>query len=452
MNRHFGMAHAIISVAAVAVAFTGCNPVGEFRDLVQGGTEALSKEDAAYRSLKNVAPTRSEGAINALREWSGSIANLRAVMKTANEKLQGSKESKIRASKDVQSALDRFKSGVDTVLGRNYAEASLQLVAPWRLGEAQQIAAGIPNAMREISSYYQVVFQATNPNAGKSYEINVRQDEQILDTYQGCVDRVAAVTKSQGKSEYCVSAARAACGHQINLGCVTDQVRNQLVGNICPDVKTETVLIAAGDSFRPESRIGANEELKEWKYGSYVKEANPDRNVSTFCQGDYDASTEVVGSRSGYSCSAYSGKGLVRIYGYDENRHVHVEIEGVHNQFDARKDVRMGIYVDGRYVGERVIQPDFGWVNNVYALDVTERAFQVGSRLKLQFREHVPVTMSREDGTQFTKNVHWEVDVEIRGEDVPFIRKREVHVTKYTPNSWVGGIVNSCVSQTPVLK
>jgi hypothetical protein len=441
----------LVLLAAVAAAFAGCDRVKEFNDLLTGGTEALSKESSAYLTLKAAAPNRGEAQIPALRNWIGTLKNLKAVLEKANEKLTGKNESKIRADKDVQATLARFRAGVDEVLSRNYGEAALKLVPPWRLDEARGVAMDAPGSLKSISGLYARVFAATNPHDGKTFQIDVLEDLQILDTYQGCIDKVEAVSKSQAKSGYCVSAARVACGHQIDLACVETQVKDSLKNNLCPDVKSETIRIDAGETFRPESHVGSNEELKEWKYGQYVKETNPNRTVSTFCPGDYDNASDAVLS-TGY-CGY--GKPKVRIYGYDEKRHVLVEIEGVKHSDDSRKDVLVNVYVDNQYVGQRVITPSYGWSNdnNVYSLTITERAFQWGTKVRLKFLDLVDVNVVDQNGASTgTKKAPWVVDAEIRGEDVPFIKKREVILTKYTPNSWVGGIVRACAATAPVLK
>ena len=443
------LAAAVSAVAVLTVLFTGCNPVGAFHDLVDGGNEALSKEDMSYRQLKTTAPVRGEAAIADLSNWIGTLNNLKTVMSTANDKLSGKAAQKIRASQDVQTALSRFKSGIDVVLSRSYAEAGLKLVPPWRMNEAQNIALQAPNTLRAISSFYQAIFATANPYAGKDYTIVVQQDEAILDTYQGCVQGVESAARGQAKSNYCVNAARAACGHQINLGCVQSQMVNALVNNICPDVKTFDFTIPANESFNPSAHINSNtEELKEWKYGRIVTEPNPDRNVGTFCPGQFDAAAKAV--RSSMSCYGYGPK--VRIYGYNEDRHVLVEIEGVKHANDPRRDVKVNMYAEGRYVGQHVIRPDYGWANNVYSFMITESAFQMNSMVRLEFLDMVDVDVTDEAGQIHHKTAHWVVDAQIKGEDVAFLHKKEVRLTKYMPNAWVGGIVSACVSQTPVLK
>jgi hypothetical protein len=219
---------------------------------------------------------------------------------------------------------------------------------------------------------------------------------------------------------------------------------------MCPEVKTEMLKIPAGQNFRAEDHIDSRvEEIKEWRYGATVSEPNPNRNVATFCQGDYSEQDNAVLSRT------FCGFGpKVRIYGFNQDRHVQVDIEGVRHSGDPTKDVIVDIYAEGSFIGTRVIRSDYGWSNNVYTFMVTERAFQWGSKLKLQFRDLVSVDFHDKQTGQFTHTgkVHWIVDAQINGEDVPTIQMREVFMTKYMPNTWVGGIVNSCVSSTPVLK
>lgn len=446
--KQLSLVSMVCIAAASAAMVAGCNPVTEFRNIVDGGSEALSQEGAAYRQLTATAPSRGEAAIGALSAWVGKLNNLAATMAEASKKLQGKKEAKIRANKDVQTALSRFKSGVDEVLGRNYGEAALKLVPPWRLREAQDVAAQVPTALSKVGSYYEAVFATKSPYAGKTYGVDVIEDQAVLDTYASCVDKVAQVSRSQAKSNYCVSAAQIACGHQINVGCVEGKVRAALSNNLCPEVKTVVLKINADQVFRPEGSISANEELKEWKYGAYVSEPNPDRSFGTFCQGNYDAAAKVVTS------STICGFGpKVRIYGYDpETRHVLVEIEGVKNQDDPRKDVIVDIYAEGSFVGTRVVRADYGWRNNVYAFEITERAFQENSRVKLQFRDLVNVNINSDPSLPKQKRAHWVVDAVITGPDLPFLKKREVLLTKYTPNTWVAGIVNACVSPEPILK
>ncbi|MBI3555796.1 MAG: hypothetical protein HY074_06005 [Deltaproteobacteria bacterium] len=451
MTKRSGLAMALCSIAALtAMILTGCNPVGDFHDLVEGGNEALLKEDMAFRQLKSSAPARGEAAISDLSGWVGTLNNLKTVMSTANEKLSGKAAQKIRASQAVQTALSRFKSGIDEVLGRSYADAGLKLVPPWRMGDAQAIAMQVPNTLKAIGSYYQAIFSATNPYAGRSFTIDVQQDEAILDTYQGCVEKVEMAARGQAKSNYCVNAARAACGHQIDLGCVQGKMMGALANNICPDVKTFDFTIPANEPFNPNAHInGGTEELKEWKYGRIVTEPNPDRNVATFCPGQFNPEAKAV--MSSMSCYGYGPK--VRIYGYNQDRHVQIEIEGVKHANDPRKDVKVNMYAEGRYVGQHVIRPDYGWNNNVYTFMITESAFQYNSMVRLEFLDMVDVDVTDQATGQLRhKTAHWVVDAQIKGEDVPFLTKKEVRLTKYMPNAWVGGIVRSCAAQAPVLK
>ncbi len=449
MIKRSGLATALISIAALAAVMTGCNPVGDFHDLVEGGNEALSKEDLAYRQLKSTAPARGEAAITDLSRWIGTLNNLKTVMSTANAKLGGKSAQKIRASQAVQTALSRFKSGIDEVLSRSYSEAGLKLVPPWRLSEAQQIAMQAPNTLKAISSYYEAIFSTANPYAGKSFTIEVSEDQAILDTYQGCVDGVAAAARGQAKSNYCVNAAAAVCGHQIDLGCVQSKMRGALVNNICPDVRSFDFTIPANESFNPNAHVNSNEELKEWRYGRMITEPNPNRNVATFCPGQFNSEAKAVMSST--SCYGFGPK--VRIYGYNEDRHVQIEIEGVKHANDPRRDVKVNMYAEGRYVGQHVIRPDYGWNNNVYTFMINEAAFQYNSLVRLEFLDMVDVDVTDQATGQIRhKTAHWVVDAQIKGADVAFLHKKEVRLTKYMPNAWVGGIVSSCAAQAPVLK
>lgn len=446
MNKYPVLACVLSLVAAV---MAGCNPAGEFRDIVESGNDALSKEDAAYRNLKAAAEKRGEGSVAALSAWTGALANLNAVMNAANKRLAGKAETKIRGNKDVQAALSRFQHGVDEVLSRNYSEANLKLVPSWKMDEARKLALAVPNTLKQISSLYSVVFAAANAHAGRDYTIAVLEDTALLDTYGPCVDRVEQVTRGQAKNGYCVAAARAACGHQIDLGCVAGKVKAAISNNLCPEVVTETYKVALDQTIRESDFVKANEEIKDVKSGNIVSEPNPDRTVSTFCPGAFHTGQDAV--LSALACGF--GTARVRVYGYNESRHVQVEVEGLKHSDNPRKDVLLDVYADGQYVGTRSIRPDHSWVNNVYSFQITERAFQPGSLIKLQFRDLVDVQVYNEKTGQYkNKKAHWIVEAQLKGEDVPFIKKREVHVTKYKPNTWVNGIVNSCVSAVPVLK
>lgn len=434
----------------IGAAVTGCNPVGEFRDLVQGGTDALSKEDASYRQLKLSAGARGEASVGDLAQWTSNLSNLKAVMADAAEKLRGKNETKIRANKDVQTTLARFQAGVDEVLGRNFSEVDLKLVPSWRLAEAEKMAIDAAVILRAISGYYETVFATQNRFSGKNFNLNVQVDSALVDTYDSCVRQVAASSSAQALNNYCVSAARVACGHQIDVGCVQRRMQSALRSNICPELKTETFTVPATEAFDPSAHVDSrSEELKDWRYGRDVVEPNPNRTVSTFCPSSNLATPKTVGS------TTFCGFGpKVRVYGYDlETRHVTVEIENVRHQDNPRKDVVVDLYAEGTFVGTRVIRPDFGWNGNVYSFELTERAFQENSVVKLQFRDLISVaTTDQQTGVERTKRAHWVVEAQIKGPDVPFLRKREVFVTKYTPNTWVSGVVNGCVSATPVVR
>jgi hypothetical protein len=351
------VAVALCAVFAMGLVSAGCDKTDDVRSSVAGISEETALEASAYSALKAASKARGGESTRALQEWVRRLEDVASSLNGAIRVLADLSEKDRKAAlgdAKVAEGLESLKRGLDAILDRKYnLEAPLQYVPSWRMAESKALARRASAVLDQVNRQYSKLFPGTNINERNTFVIGVELDAELVDTQPACIERVRDLTLSHGDSSFCVDAAEAACGHQVDLSCVERNVVSKLRSFGCSRVVADSRMLSKGQKFDPSQYLGRGEQLAgPAEYGEVIREENPNREAEVFCASNGGFSGRN-GHMLGYASMCKADEAKVRVYGYDSQGRVTVEIEGLrHSGAEARdRDVVVELFVNGRNVG-----------------------------------------------------------------------------------------------------